>query len=144
MHVRQQARDAVKTLLAGITGVKKITGVRPHGYNKAELPAIQVTTPSEVIEPLDSSHLNTRRRVQVDVSIWAVGDEEIDDDLDTIAATIELRILTATGAPWENMILHFPTGATMSLGEAAQETAVVLTTRFTFDFQASTPETIGD
>ncbi|MEL6999841.1 MAG: hypothetical protein AAFP68_16395 [Pseudomonadota bacterium] len=134
----------MKTLLAGIPGVVKVVGIRTHHLNASELPAIQITTPSEAIEPLDSSHVNTRRRVQVDVAVWAVGDEGIDDEIDTIAATIEQRILTATGEPWDSMILHFPTGATMALGETAKETAVVLTTRFTFDFQASTPETIGD
>lgn len=143
-HIRQQLRAAFKTELTGITGVKKIFHARPHAPGKAEMPAIQIITPGEAIEPLDQSDVETRRRVDVDVFIYLLADEGGDDEIDAIAAQIETRILTATGEPWDTLIMHFPTSAEFTVGEAAEETLMVLRTRFRVDLQASTPETIGD
>lgn len=146
-HVRQQVRDAVKALLAGITGVKTLSGIRLHAYNAAELPAIQVVTPSESTALMHSSDVETRRDIQVDVSVWAAGNEAVDDTLDAIAAAVETRILTATTGIWDRasgVYMVEPTGATLTRGDAAEETVMVLTTRFRVALQASTPETIGD
>lgn len=146
-HVRQQVRDAFKSALSGLPGVVSIHGIRTDHFAAVDLPAVQVTTPQEVIRPLDSSDTETDRDIQVDVSIWALGDEGVDDALDDIAAEIETRILTATGGIWNDdsgVYLAFPTSATMTLGELAEKTAVVLTTRFRVQLQASDPQTIGD
>lgn len=142
-HVRQQVRDAVKALLTGITGVKTLSGIRLHPYNAAELPAIQVVTPSESSALMHSDPVETRREVQVDVSVWAAGNEGIDDTLDAFAAIVETRILTGN-FDHGGIYMVEPTGATLSRGEAGEETAMVLTTRFRVALQASTPETIGD
>ena len=146
-HVRQQVRDAVKTLLTGITGVKTVSGIRLHPFNTAELPAIQVVTASETSALMHSDPVETRRDIQVDVSVWALGNDGIDDTLDDIAAQVETRILTATGGIWDQgsgVYMVEPTGATLNRGDPAEETAMVLTTRFRVVLQASTPETIGD
>jgi hypothetical protein len=146
-HVRQQVRDAFKTALAGMTAVEGVHGIRTDPFSASELPAIQITTPTETIGPLDNTDVETDRDIQVDVSIWDLGDEGVDDKLDDIAAQIESRILNATGGIWDDgsgVIFLFPSSATMNLGELAEKTAVVLTTRFRVRLQASTPETIGD
>lgn len=147
MHVRQQIRDAFKAALAGMTGVVGVHGIRLDPWAATELPAVQVMIPTEAINAMDQSDVETDRDMQVDVIIWVVGDDGVDDTLDDIAAQVETRILTATGGIWDNgsgINFLFPTSATLTIGEPAEETAVALTTRFRVRLQASTPETIGD
>lgn len=143
-HVREQIRDAFATRLASVSGVTTVFRVRPHPPSVAELPALQIVTQSEAIEPIDQGSLATYRRMDVDVYVYAAGDEGTDNTLDDIAAQVESLIMTATGAPWDDMVLFFPTSADFILGDAAEETLMVLRTRFRVEFEASTPDTIGE
>lgn len=143
-HVRKQVRDAFKARLSAVTGVVTVTGARAHPFALGELPALAVMVPNEVIELEGREPLTMMREVAVDVVIYASGAEDIDDDLDAIAAEVETTILASTGEPWDSMYMHDPTSADFSMGEPAEEPIFALRTRFTVRFSADDAETIGN
>jgi len=144
-HVRKQVRDAFLAALGGMTGVVTLSASRARDYSEAECPAVNIVTAAETIEWLDRTE-ETLRTVTVDVTIIAFGrdgTDAADDAMDSIAAQIETRILTAVGAPWDSMIEHRPAGMQFSVGEIAERTLYALQTRFTCRFSAPDAETIG-
>jgi len=124
-------------------GVRRIHGARASAYDARELPAVRVIVQSEVIEPLDNTDTETYRRVDVDVIATALGNDDVDDVLDDIAAQIEARILTATGEPWDTLVMHFPTAADLTIGDHSEDTQFSLRTRFRVEFRATDAETVG-
>lgn len=143
-HVRSQIRSAFKARLAGIRGIRKVVGMRAHALADTELPALQVITPEEAVEPLDSSDIETMRRVTVDVIAFALGNDGDDDTIDAISAQVETLIGTASGGIWDRLALCFPVSADLGIGGPAEQTLVMLRTRFRVQFSAANPETIGD
>lgn len=142
-HVRTQIRDAFKARLAAVTGVRSIVGARAHAFGDAELPAIQVITPRETIDaPLDDGE--RERRPVVEVIIFAKGDDGDDDTIDAMAAEVETLIATATGDPWDSLSFSDAVEADLAIGGPAEQTLLMLRTRFRVQFSASDPETIGD
>lgn len=143
-HIRAQLRSAFAARLNTIAEVKTIAHARTVAFEEDDLPAIQIVTPNESISPIDGSSLETDRTVQVDVLIHVLGNDGIDDTADAIAAQVETLIMSATGTPWDALILFYPSEAEFALDDPGERTLAVLRTRFPVRLHATTPEQIGD
>lgn len=93
-HIRKQLRAAAITALSNLTTTgSNVYGVRGHVLDQGKLPALLIRTPSE-----ESAYSNIGsdpgllRQVALTVLITAVGGDTLDDDLDKIAAEIEVAI----------------------------------------------------
>ncbi len=96
-HVRKQIRDAVKTVLTGLTttGTNVFSSrIHPFFSDGAELPGLCLYTSTEEVENSedDLSHIQTRS-VLVVVEGYEVATGAIEDTLDTIAAEVETALM---------------------------------------------------
>lgn len=143
MHVRQQIREAFLTRLAGLSGVQTLTGARAHLFAENELPAVSVVVQGETMLKLGHEAEEFIRDLSIDVTVFAVGDRA-DDTLDDISAEIERLIRTATGDPWDQLVLHDPVSAEFTIGEAAEKSLFTMQTRFAVQLSAVDAETVGN
>ena len=142
-HVRKQLRDAFKARLAGVTGVVKIVGARAHAFAESELPAIQVLTARETMAP--PFHDGSRERSPaVDAIIFMQVADGNEDAIDAMAAEVETLIESASGGIWDSLSFHDAVEAELGIGGPAEQTLLMLRTRFRVQVSASDPETIGD
>ena len=142
-HVRKQIRDAFKTRLKAVPGIRKFAGARARPFREDELPALQVVTPAESIQSLDRE--TVIRTIDVDVLVHVlVHDDDVDDAADLLAAEIEELIRTATGEPWDTFILFDPAIAELAVDDEPGEQALgVLRTRFQVRVPTTSPTNIG-
>lgn len=88
-HARQAIREAVATLLTGLTTTgANVFQSRVFPYSDAVLPALNVVTENEEVEE-HITGTTTLRRLVVRVEGRAKATSNIDDTLDTIAAEVE-------------------------------------------------------
>lgn len=91
-HARQQIRTAIATALGSIAevGDNVFTG---HVYPVERLPALVITTPSDVIDTEQSSFSNDCYELIIEVRVLAAAvDDGVDDLLDTIAAAVQATL----------------------------------------------------
>ena len=93
-HVRQQIRDRIATVLAGITGFStSIYKMRRYALDDAKLPAIAVYTVDENSSLITISSRTLRRVINVGVEIVAKGaSTSIADTMDGYAVSVEEAI----------------------------------------------------
>lgn len=89
MHLRKLIREAAKTQLSGITGV---TLYESRVYPFSQLPAIAIYTETERVEIDESSMGRQQRILAVIIEIRAQASEDVDDELDRLAAEVEQAI----------------------------------------------------
>lgn len=92
-HVRQQIREAMATLLHGLaTSQNRVFKSRTVALHQDELPAIIVSTGSEEIEALDIHGIHLQRTLQINITLKAEVNANLDDKLDEMALEVETRI----------------------------------------------------
>lgn len=96
-HARQQIRDALAQLLTGLpqTATRVFTS-RNIVMQDDELPAIEINTNEETVEPLDIHSLTLERNLTVQIMVKVKVVNNVDDSLDDIIAEIETRINAST------------------------------------------------
>lgn len=97
-HIRQQVRDAVKGLLAGLpTTQERVFTGRSRKLPSGSKPTLLIFTPRESVEVLTQDFPRRLRRRQI-VAVHGVvsADAPPDDTLDTIAAEVEAVLADAT------------------------------------------------
>lgn len=91
-HQREGIRDALATLLAGITGVVGVHNNRTRRLFPEELPAILIYTKSETAEIAIVAPREYLRTMKLAIEVVAKADDELDETLDDICEAIETRI----------------------------------------------------
>lgn len=93
-HVRTQLRNAViAALKAGVPEVNnRCDRARGFDRNRAKLPAIEVSTPSETVEGVTQGDAVLVRNVELAVSIYASERADTEDYLDGLAAKCEIAM----------------------------------------------------
>ena len=142
-HVRKQLRDAVKTLLAGLSGVNTVTGLRSRPFAESELPAVTVMTTRETIAYRNQGEAASQREITLDILIFALGEDGQDDVLDAISAQIETRIEQVTGGIWDGVILRKPITVDLAEGEQKEKTLHSLRLSYSIRISSQNAETIG-
>lgn len=93
-HVRQQIRNALATVLDGLTTTgSNVFANRVAVLQEDELPALVVTTNAEQIGVIDIHGGLLERTMRVDISAKAKAIDNVDDVLDTIAEEVETVLL---------------------------------------------------
>lgn len=91
-HVRKQIRDALITTLTGLTTTEtRVFPNRVHSMNSNALPGLIVYTVEEEVEEVAIGGI-LNRILDVAVEAYVATSENIDDDLDLIAAEVETAI----------------------------------------------------
>lgn len=86
MTKQQQIRDAIKTAIAGLSGVVTLTTNRVTAYAGRELPAINIVDgDAEVVSEIADF---TDERLQVDIEVFCEGVTAKDAALDILAAAL--------------------------------------------------------
>jgi hypothetical protein len=92
-HVRKQIRDALATLLTGLTTTgSNIFTHAVYPLEAAGLPGLNIATPAETVE--DESRSTLGRALTCMVEGYASGVGQMADTLDAIAAEVETRVET--------------------------------------------------
>lgn len=93
-HVRQQIRDRIATLMAGITGFStSVYKMRRYALDDAKLPAIAIYTVDENSSLITIGSRTLRRVINVGVEIVAKGaSASIADTMDGYAVSVEEAI----------------------------------------------------
>lgn len=136
-HGRQQVRDAIVTLVTGLT----TTGTTVHSgraFPHETLPSLSVYTPSEEV---DEDCLT--RRLQVIIEGRAKKQNDVDDLLDTIAKEVEVAIggdPTLSGVA----LRVFPPVTTVEIEDEAEQPVGLITMEFPVIYRVdmSDPETL--
>lgn len=93
-HVRQQVREAMGTLLTGLTTTgARVYQSRARPLSDAELPALRIYTDGDEVETLTVDRPAAQERT-VDIRVEAVArvSDNLDDTLDTICKEVETVI----------------------------------------------------
>lgn len=93
-HQRTEIRNAIVTLLSGISGVQQVYPSQTRRLYAAELPAILVYTKSEAAEIFIEAPREYKRTMKLAIEVVAKAGEEddLDNTLDDICKEIETRI----------------------------------------------------
>lgn len=126
-------RTAIRTALTGAPGVPaRVGGVRGYAYPAEALPAVEVSTPDETSQPELATLAGPpllQRQVEVLVVVYAVGGDDIEDELDDVAAAVESAVAgSATVAALVEAI--WPAGGQFDPGEARDQMAARREVRF--------------
>lgn len=140
-HVRQQIREAVATLVTGLT----TTGSRVHQSRvrplaDTGLPCLLVhSNDTERIEPADMDTLQ-QRELPIVIRGLAKGGDTLDDTLDTIALEVETAMATnprLSGKAQSSRLVSVDTDFDGSTDKPVGE--IQLTYAFTYFVQAGSP-----
>ena len=140
-HARQQIREAVATLVTGLTTTgSNVFQSRVYRLQASELPALLVYTNSETVE---RSHMTTGlvRELTLRVEGIAKALANIDDTLDTIGAEVEAALGGQEPAGVEDLVLQ---SADVTInGEGEQQVgAIVMDFLVRYRTDQADPETI--
>ena len=140
-HARQQIREAVATLVTGLTTTgSNVFQSRVYHLQASELPALLVYTNSETVE---RSHMTTGlvRELTLRVEGIAKALADIDDTLDTIGAEVEAALGGQEPAGVEDLVLQ---SADVTInGEGEQQVgAIVMDFLVRYRTDQADPETI--
>ena len=93
MHVRQQIREAAEARLTGLATTGSRVFKHSYALQEGKYPALKITTMDETSERIGDDECGAvLRTVELIVEAWAVGLDELEDALDTIAAEVEVAI----------------------------------------------------
>lgn len=140
-HARQQIREAVATLVTGLTTTgSNVFQSRVYRLQASELPALLVYTNSETVE---RSHMTSGlvRELTLRVEGIAKALADIDDTLDTIGAEVEAALGGQEPAGVEDLVLQ---SADVTInGEGEQQVgAIVMDFLVRYRTNQAAPETI--
>ena len=140
-HARQQIREAVATLVTGLTTTgSNVFQSRVYRLQASELPALLVYTNSETVE---RSHMTSGlvRELTLRVEGIAKALADIDDTLDTIGAEVEAALGGQEPAGVEDLVLQ---SADVTInGEGEQQVgAIVMDYLVRYRTNEAAPETI--
>ena len=140
-HARQQIREAVATLVTGLTTTGgNVFQSRVYRLQASELPALLVYTNSETVE---RSHMTSGlvRELTLRVEGIAKALVNIDDTLDTIGAEVEAALGGQEPAGVEDLVLQ---SADVTInGEGEQQVgAIVMDYLVRYRTNEAAPETI--
>ena len=140
-HARQQIREAIATLVTGLTTTgSNVFRSRVYRLQASELPALLVYTNSETVE---RSHMTTGlvRELTLRVEGIAKALANIDDTLDTIGAEVEAALGGQEPAGVEDLVLQ---SADVTItGEGEQQVgAIVMDFLVRYRTDQAAPETI--
>lgn len=140
-HARQQIREAVATLVTGLTTTgSNVFQSRVYRLQASELPALLVYTNSETVE---RSHMTSGlvRELTLRVEGIAKALANIDDTLDTIGAEVEAALGGQEPAGVEDLVLQ---SADVTInGEGEQQVgAIVMDFLVRYRTNQAAPETI--
>lgn len=94
-HVRRQIREAVATLLTGLTTTgANVFQSRLQPLPDSKLPALKIITDAEQIEPFDIGGNVKSRSLNVGVIAAAKSASDVDDVLDQIIKEVEIKMST--------------------------------------------------
>lgn len=97
IHERQTIREAVVAALSGNTSAgTRVSKSRLAPNDAAQLPAINVYTDVEAVDPVshESAPRTLRRAVSITIDAWVAADVNLDDALDAISLEIEAAMDT--------------------------------------------------
>lgn len=140
-HARQQIREAVATLVTGLTTTgSNVFQSRVYRLQASELPALLVYTNTETVE---RSHMTSGlvRELTLRVEGIAKALANIDDTLDTIGAEVEAALGGQEPAGVEDLVLQ---SADVTInGEGEQQVgAIVMDYLVRYRTNEAAPETI--
>ncbi len=103
-HVREQIRDAIVTLVTGLTTTTSHVHVnRSYKLTEAELPALRIYTLGDIPDEENSQPLRTVRDMEIVIEGVAQAKTALDEKLDDICAEVEAAIAaddTLSGKVW--------------------------------------------
>lgn len=143
-HIRKQLRDAVKGALSpGYPG--RVGGLRGFSRGRADLPAIEISTPSEAAERIDDDG-GMLRRIGLEARIvfaTAAASSDLEDGIDAIAADVEEAVYSvAAASSFRASVLGFETALDMGDPAEARPAALVITFSVQVLSDEGAPETI--
>lgn len=143
-HVRKQLRDAVKTALAA-DYPGKVGGLRAFARARADLPAIEISTPSEVAGRV-SDDGDLERRIGLEARIvfaTTAPAQDVEDEIDVIAADVERAVYgVSAAAPFSASVLGFETALDLGDPAEARPAALIITFSVLLLTTEDDPETI--
>lgn len=133
MHARQQIRNTVAGLLAGLVGGNVfVSRMRPADA----LPCLLVTTDSEDVQPGSIGNL-LERELRIVIRVFAKGNASLDDMLDTVAAEVEAALAAGLpGAVLDKVEIDFDDELERPVG------SLMLAYRYTYFTAAGSPGTL--
>jgi len=144
-HVRQQLREALGTLLTGLTTTgNRVYQSRVRRLSPAELPALRIYTDGDDAETISMGRPAAQDRiVEIRVEAVAKASDNLDNTLDTICKEVETVIgnnPTLSGKARDCLY----TGAKIDLQENGDSQVGVATLSFTADAQTmnNAPDTL--
>lgn len=99
-HVRQQLREAVATVVTGLTTTStRVFQSRVYPLQTSELPCLVITTDGDKVENLTVHNpVQQQRETQVRIEAYARATSNLDDTLDTICKEVEIAIANASSS----------------------------------------------
>lgn len=99
-HVRQQLREAVATVVTGLTTTgANVFQSRFYPLQVSELPCLIVTTDGDNVENMTVHNpVQQQRATRVRIDGYARGITSVDDTLDTISKEVEIAIANASSS----------------------------------------------
>lgn len=129
MHVRQQLRDAIVTVVTGLalTGARVYTA-RVYPAQEAELPHLEVNTVDETADVISMS-MDIERRVVIEITARARATSALASSLDTIAEQVETALGGAVTVSGKYVPLYYQ-GASIDFSGDADQPLGVATLRY--------------
>ena len=107
-HVRQQLRDAVASVLTGLTTTgTRVFINRVYPADVSDCPCLIVRSDGDDVEAqtIHQPYLQVRR-TRIQVEAYAEGVDEFDDEIDTICQEVETAIANASSSFVKGMYLR--------------------------------------
>lgn len=105
-HVRQQLREAVATVVTGLTTTStRVFQSRVYPLQTSELPCLVITTDGDQSENLTVHNpVQQQRQAPVRIEAYARATTTLDDTLDTICKEVETAIANTSSSTVKGML----------------------------------------
>lgn len=107
-HVRQQLREAVATVVTGLTTTStRVFQSRVYPLQTSELPCLVVTTDGDQVENLTVHNpVQQQRTTQLRIEAFAKATSNLDDTLDTICKEVEAAIANSSASTVKGLMYN--------------------------------------
>lgn len=107
-HVRQQLREAVATVVTGLTTTStRVFQSRAYPLPESELPCLVITTDGDQVENLTVHNpVQQQRATQLRIEAFAKSTTNLDDTLDTICKEVEIAIASASSSTVKGLMYN--------------------------------------
>lgn len=141
-HVRKQLREAVATVLTGLTTTAtRVFQSRAYPVRAAELPCLLVYIDNETAEESTIDGGTDERRMVVRVEGLAQANADLDDTLDLIAKEVETALGTAVSIASTTTLVGY-TGAEIEIRDDLEKPTGSIVLSFEASLFTTGPDTI--